>query len=351
MMIKFFGCATGVACALVLSSCGSDSSNGPGSDVSKTKISIDELNRTITSYENESYDFCVYDSVGNRFDWKRNMVTELDTFEIHYLFKGDTLVLFEEGDDGIVLVGGKANSLYGTWKDLKFCDYDSDVDEIDCANVSDFSNIYYQITFHKNFVETEVVYPSLLGDYTNSVWMSGFYYGLSAKSISFDPLNIFISDSLSAEMLQELGVEVKFQSKSKISFVFGEKNVSVEFADVTGDAHNFSYTANVLVDDKTCSLLFARTDEVSENLCSIENADYFDLEEYESSDSSFVYAYRYDRDNSDEFFECLNTAFGFAGETVDGGISLYKKQDQASIRDANWNRMERIARKLSGSVN
>lgn len=96
-MTKFFGCATGVACALVLSSCGSDSSNGPGSDVSKTKISIDELNRTITSYENESYDFCVYDSVGNRFDWKRNMVTELDTFEIHYLFKGDTLVLFEEG--------------------------------------------------------------------------------------------------------------------------------------------------------------------------------------------------------------------------------------------------------------
>lgn len=350
-MTKFFGCATGVACALVLSSCGSDSSNGPGSDVSKTKISIDELNRTITSYENESYDFCVYDSVGNRFDWKRNMVTELDTFEIHYLFMGDTLVLFEEGDEGIVLVGGKANSLYGTWKGLKYCNYDSDVDEIDCANVSDFSNIYYQITFHKNFVETEVVYPSLLGDYTNSVWMSGFYYGLSAKSISFDPLNIFISDSLSAEMLQELGIEVKFQSKSKISFVFGEKNVSVEFADVTGDAHNFSYTANVLVDDKTCSLLLASTNEVSENICSIENADYFDLKEYESSDSLFVYANRYARDNTDEFFECLNAAFGFAGETVDGDISLYKKQDRASILDANWNRMERIARKLSGSVN
>lgn len=151
-------------------------------------------------------------------------------------------------------------------------------------------------------------------------------------------------------MLQELGVEVKFQSKSKISFVFGEKNVSVEFADVTGDAHNFSYTANVLVDDKTCSLLFARTD-VSEKLCSAENADYLGLEKYESSDSSFVYAYRYYRNSSDEFFECLNAAFGFAGETVDGDISLYKKQDRASILDANWNRMERIARKLSGSVN
>lgn len=349
-MTKFFGCATGVACALVLSSCGSDSSNGPGSDVSKTKISIDELNRTITSYENESYDFCVYDSVGNRFDWKRNMVTELDTFEIHYLFKGDTLVLFEEGDEGIVLVGGKANSLYGTWKGLKYCNYDSDVDEIDCANVSDFSNIYYQITFHKNFVETEVVY-SLPDDYTNSAWMSCFYDGLNAKRISFNPRYVFVSDTVSAEMLQELGIEIKSQSKSKISFVFGEKNVSVEFADVTGDAHNFSYTAKVRVDDKTCSLLLASTNEVSENLCSIENADYFDLEEYESSDSSFVYANRYDRDNSDEFFECLNTAFGFAGETVDGGISLYKKQDRASIRDANWNRMERIARKLSGSVN
>lgn len=257
----------------------------------------------------------------------------------------------KRGDEGIVLVGGKANSLYGTWKGLKYCDYDSDVDEIDCANVSDFLNIYYQITFHKNFVETEVVYPSLFGDYTNSAWMSYFYDGLNAKRISFNPRYVFVSDTVSAEMLQELDIEIKSQSKSKISFVFGEKNVSVEFADVTGDAHNFSYTAKVRVDDKTCSLLLASTNEVSENLCSIENADYFDLEEYESSDSSFVYAYRYDRDNSDEFFECLNTAFGFAGETVDGGISLYKKQDQASIRDANWNRMERIARKLSGSVN
>lgn len=351
-MIKFFGCVAGFACALVLSSCGSDSSSGPGGSVWKTKISIDEANQTITSYVNYSYDFCVYDSVGNRFDWKKNVVTELDTSEIPYLFKGDTLVLFDE-EDGVVLVGGKANSLYGTWKVQESCVYSSADDEITCYDSGDrLYSSYRQITIHKDFVETEIVYSSLLGDYTNSIWMSNFYYGLNEKSILFDPRDVYIKlDTLSAETLQALGVEVKSQSKSKISFAFENRNVSVEFVDVTDNDYNdLSYTANVQVDDKTCSLLFARTD-VSENLCSTENADYLDLLEYESSDLSFTYAYRYYRDNSDEFFECLNTAFGFAGETVDGDISLYKKQDQASIRDANWNRMERIARKLSGSVN
>lgn len=352
MMTKFFGCAAGVACALVLSSCGSDSSSGPGRSILKTKISIDEANQTITSYANYSYDFCVYDSVGNRFDWKKNVVTELDTSEIPYLFKGDTLVLFDE-EDGVVLVGGKANSLYGTWKGVENCVYRSADDEITCYDSGDrLNSSYRQITIHKDFVETEVVYSSQLGDYTNSTWMSNFYYGLNEKSILFDPRSVYIKlDTLSAETLQALGVEVKSQSKSKISFAFENKNVSVEFVDVTDNDYNdLSYTANVQVDDKTCSLLFARTD-VSENLCSTENADYLDWLEYESSDSSFTYAYRYYRDNSDEFFECLNAAFGFVGETVDGGISLYKKQAQTLIRDANWNRMERIARKLSGSVN
>lgn len=261
-------------------------------------------------------------------------------------------MLFDE-EDGGVLVGGKANSLYGTWKVQESCVYSSADDEITCYDSGDrLYSSYRQITIHKDFVETEIVYSSLLGDYTNSIWMSNFYYGLNEKSFLFDPRDVYIKlNTLSAETLQALGVEVKSQSKSKISFAFENRNVSVEFVDVTDNDYNdLSYTANVQVDDKTCSLLFARTD-VSENLCSTENADYLDLLEYESSDLSFTYAYRYYRDNSDEFFECLNTAFGFAGETVDGGISLYKKQDQASIRDANWNRMERIARKLSGSVN
>ncbi len=341
----------GVACALALSSCGSDSSSGPGGSVLKTKISIDESNQTITSYANYSYDYCVYDSVGNRFDWKKNMTTELDTFEIPYIFKGDTLVLFDEGDDGSVLIGGKANTLYGTWKGMDNCIYRSSDDEIECDDSGNLYSSYRQITIHKDFVETEVVYNSSQpGDYTNSIWMSDFYYGLNEKSISFDPRDIYIKlDTLSAEMLQALGVDVKFKSKSKISFAFDSKNVSVEFVDVKDNDYNdLSYTANVQVDDKTCSLLFARTD-VSENLCSAENADYLDLEEYETSDSSFTYAYRYYRNNSDEFFECLNAAFGFAGESVDGGISLYKKQVQTSIREANWNRMERIVRELSSS--
>ncbi len=351
-MMKSFCCIAGVACMIILASCGSDSSSGPASDVSKTKISIDESSQTITSYVNYSYDFCVYDSVGNRFDWKRSLETDLDTFDIHYLFKGDTLVLFEETDYGSVFVGGKANSLYGTWKGLENCEYVARDDEIDCfdsENLYGLFSSYHQITIHKDFVESKVVY-SLPDDYTNSAWMTLFYTGLDEKSFSVEPRYVFVSDTVSAEKLKGLGIEVKSQSKSKISFVFDSKNVSVEFVDVKGNDYNdLSYTANVQVDDKTCSLLFARTD-VSENLCSVENADYLDLEGYATSDTSFTYAYRYYKDNSDEFFECLNAAFGFEAKVVDERYYeiLYKKQDRASIREANWKRMERIAGKLSG---
>ncbi len=352
-MTKFFGCMTGVACALVLSSCGSDSSSGTDSsngNVSKAKISIDESSQTITSYVNDSEDLCVYDSVENRFDWKKDVLMDVDTFDIHYLFKGDTLVLFDEDEDGLVLVGGKANSLYGTWKGLEACDYDSDEDEITCDEAENSYYYDYQVTFHKDFVEAEIVY-SLPDDYANSAWMSFLYYGLEAKNVSFNPRYVFVADSISADSLRELGVEVKSRSKSKISFAFDGKNVSVEFVDVTGEPLNLSYTANVQIDDKTCSLLFASTSDVSESLCSIENIDYFDLEEYETLDSSFIVADYYYRNNTDEFFDCLNEAFGFADESLDGGYDiLYKKQERTSGRDANWKRLERLAKKLSGSA-
>lgn len=352
-MTKFLGYAVGVACALVLSACGSDSSSGPESsngNVSKTKISIDESIQTITSYVNDSEDLCVYDSVENRFDWKKDVLMDVDTFDIHYLFKGDTLVLFESEDEGSVFVGGKANSLYGTWKGLETCDYDSDEDEITCDEADNFYDYDYLVTFHKDFVETEVIY-SLPDDYANSVWMSCLYYGLEAKNVSFNPRYVFVADSISADSLRELGVEVKSRSKSKISFAFDGKNVSVEFVDVTGEPLNLSYTANVQIDDKTCSLLFASTSDVSESLCSIENIDYFDLEEYETLDSSFIVADYYYRNNTDKFFDCLNAAFGFADESLDGGYDiLYKKQGRTSDSDANWKRLERLAKKLSGSA-
>ncbi len=352
-MTKFLGYAVGVACALVLSACGSDSSSGPESsngNVSKTKISIDESSQTITSYVNDSEDLCVYDSVENRFDWKKDVLMDVDTFDIHYLFKGDTLVLFESEDEGSVFVGGKANSLYGTWKGLETCDYDSDEDEITCDEADNFYDYDYLVTFHKDFVETEVIY-SLPDDYANSVWMSCLYYGLEAKNVSFNPRYVFVADSISADSLRELGVEVKSRSKSKISFAFDGKNVSVEFVDVTGEPLNLSYTANVQIDDKTCSLLFASTSDVSESLCSIENIDYFDLEEYETLDSSFIVADYYYRNNTDKFFDCLNAAFGFADESLDGGYDiLYKKQGRTSDSDANWKRLERLAKKLSGSA-
>ncbi len=352
-MTKFLGYAVGIACALVLSACGSDSSSGTDSsndNVSKAKISIDETNQTITSYVNDSEDLCVYDSVENRFDWKKDVLMDVDTFDIHYLFKGDTLVLFDEDEDGLVLVGGKANSLYGTWKGLEACDYDSDEDEITCDEAENSYYYDYQVTFHKDFVEAEIVY-SLPDDYANSAWMSFLYYGLEAKNVSFNPRYVFVVDSISADSLRELGVEVKSRSKSKISFAFDGKNVSVEFVDVTGEPLNLSYTANVQIDDKTCSLLFASTSDVSESLCSIENIDYFDLEEYETLDSSFIVADYYYRNNTDEFFDCLNEAFGFADESLDGGYDiLYKKQERTSGRDANWKRLERLAKKLSGSA-
>jgi len=161
-----------------------------------------------------------------------------------------------------------------------------------------------------------------------------------------------------AEGKNSLGVRLGTSEEPfDFSMVYGTVNlddlkiVSVEFVDVTGEPLNLSYTANVQIDDKTCSLLFASTSDVSESLCSIENIDYFDLEEYETLDSSFIVADYYCRNNTDKFFDCLNAAFGFADESLDGGYDiLYKKQGRTSDSDANWKRLERLAKKLSGSA-
>ncbi len=352
-MTKFFGCAAGVACALVLSSCGSDSSSGPGEDLPRMKISIDESNKTITMYDYVSFDFCVYDSIGNRFDWKKDALMHPYTLEQHYLFHGDTLVFFgEEGTS--VFVGGKANTIYGRWKGLYDCSYDVDEDEILCRDTdADVADGSHYLIFHKDYAEAEYIAPEVFNDYTNSVWMRLFYDGLRTQDFMFLPNYIFVdgSDSTAAEW-NELGIKVKSQSKSKISFVFGEKNVSIEFADVTGDFSDFSYTANVRVDDKTCSLQHA-SHRVTEELCSAENADYFDMDTFEDENMSLVYANGYYKNNDKEFEQCLESAFGFVAEVVKGNSEIFYKKlerDDVSIREANRKRLEKIYRAISGSV-
>lgn len=353
-MIKFFGCATGVACALVLSACGSDSSSGPGEDLPRMKISIDESNKMITSYDYISFDFCVYDSVGNRFDWKKDAVVLNYTLVQHYLFHGDTLVFFsEEGTS--VFVGGKANTIYGRWKGLYNCSYDVDEDEIQCRDTdADLEEGSHYLIFHKDYAEAEYIAPEVFNDYTNSVWMRLFYEGLRTQDFMFLPNYIFVdgSDSTAAEW-NELGIKVKSQSKSKISFVFDEKNVSVEFADVTGDFSDFSYTANVRVDDRTCSLQHA-SHRVTEELCSAENADYFDMDTFEDENMSLVYANGYYKNNDKEFEQCLESAFGFVAEGVKVNSEIYYKKlkrEDLTIRKANRKRLEKIFRIFSGSEN
>lgn len=353
-MTKFFGCMAGVACALALFACGSDSSSGPGGDLPRMKISIDESNKMIISYDYISFDFCAYDSVGNRFDWKKDAVVLNYTLVQHYLFHGDTLVFFsEEGTS--VFVGGKANTIYGRWKGLYNCSYDVDEDEIQCRDTdADLEEGSHYLIFHKDYAEAEYIAPEVFNDYTNSVWMRLFYDGLRKQSFTFLPNYIFVdgSDSTESEW-NEPGIEVKSRSKSKISFAFGEKNVSIEFADVNGDFYDFSYTANVRVDDKTCSLQYASL-RVTENLCSAEYADYFDMDVFEDEDLSIVYANGYYKNNEKEFVQCLESAFGFVAEVVKGNSEiLYKKleRDDVSIRKANRKRLEKIFRIFSGSVN
>ena len=109
---------------LLFAACGDDSSSSPATN--GQKFILDEGNQKFGLV----YDGCYISANTTR--WEENV----DTVWFRYKFVGDTLVYIRDRntrDEGEIMVGGHAGSIFGTWKSVKEpCDYEDG--EIDCRD-------------------------------------------------------------------------------------------------------------------------------------------------------------------------------------------------------------------------
>ena len=106
-MTKTIKYAIPLAGMLLFAACGDDSSSSPVA--SRQKFILDEENQKFALV----YDGCYVSANTTR--WDENV----DTVWFRYKFIGDTLVYIKDRytrDEGEIMVGGRAGSLFGTWK-------------------------------------------------------------------------------------------------------------------------------------------------------------------------------------------------------------------------------------------
>ena len=144
----------------MFSACGSSSSSSDSSDANKQTVaaSVDEAAQTISIFRNFDENFCVR-SENNTYTWKSIKLYN-DTLVWGYKFVNDTLVIIKNPGSyyeyGMVLTGGSAGKLYGTWTMSFVCEYDDN--EIDCDEESSSRDYIIQYKFGKSSVTEKRVY-------------------------------------------------------------------------------------------------------------------------------------------------------------------------------------------------
>jgi len=244
-----------------------------------------------------------------------------DTLFWGYKFVGDTLVIVQNPGSsyeyGIVLTGGIAGKLYGTWTMNAWCDYDDN--EISCDS-SYTSRYVYEYKFGKNSITakrtrvTEEVEDDEenYDDYMNSSFMKNFFYSLY-NEYQFD-LYVWSLRWEDSSAVQSYSAVYPVTSKSKTSMTFtaDDKNVTVKVNEFKYDyeAEEFSTKVSVSTGSNTCSLEYELVEEITSSYCKTENAEYFYVDEEEDAYGNvFYYALEFEKDNVDEFNECLNEMF------------------------------------------
>lgn len=337
-----------------LAACGSDSSSSSEGTLTRresAKISVDEANRTITIFSRETQDICYYDESSESYKWQEDGYVEADTSFYSYLFRGDSLILLyaedaeEDYSFGTVLVGGKANSLYGTWSLSNSCDYISFTDEILCDDSDDFGYAT-RITIGKGtitFVETGEVFD----DYMNSEWMYAFYKGLSNGAFYIEPTHLHSEDSLGVMWyLQNTGIQVQSQTKNRVDFTWNDTvAVSVQIRLEEDSNERLIYTAEVQANGTNCPLSVDWMYEVGKSQCTMENAEYFVTRDEDiSEDSTVIRVRRAEKHNMDEFSACLENLFG--KEAPNGDSAIFYKKAAAEKVSARKERAEKLLERI-----
>lgn len=308
----------------MFSACGSSSSSASDSNDTETLSAvIDEEAQTISLLRNLSSDFCVR-SENNTYTWKEVQMYD-DTLVWGYKFANDTLIVIENPGSsyeyGMVLTGGTAGKLYGTWTQSNYCEYEDN--EIDCDDEPRTTSYTYQYKFTKSsvtgkkiiLVEDEEIEEEeyvRFDDYMNSSFMKDFFYSLYMEE-EFD-LSIWslgYEDS-TAVMSYSLLYPVSSKSKNKMTFTVNDNKVTVSMDEFNydEDSEEVSLKLSVVSGSQTCALEYASVYEMSSKYCKAENAAYFDIDETDDAYGyEFSYVDEYEKNTEDEFNDCLNMMF------------------------------------------
>lgn len=313
-----------LACAFTFTACGSDSSSGSVSEpMDSIRISVDEASQTLTLY-GEDKGACLYDGE-SAYSWNDSYRTMAGQENHPYFFIGDTLAIMntDDPDDyGLLFVGGKKGTLYGTWTLLNNCDFEDG--SIDCSDDDYDETVGYEIqyTFTKNSLSTR--FALLFDDYMNSNWMNEFYSGFLTKYFYMSRAGFFFADSAGvAAAIQSAGIEIQSQTKTGVTFTFNDKSSTLQLSIQKITYNEMFYSVTVQSESGLCALTVETTNDVTESLCSAENADYLEWYEIDNGDSTDYVVEEYYRDNRNEFNDCLENMF--FSNTSTGNISLFKK--------------------------
>ena len=320
-MKKNFGGALVTMGMAMLSACGSNSNSASENDSETLSAVIDEEAQTISLLRNLSRDYCVR-SENNTYIWKKVQMYD-DTLVCGYKFANDTLIVINNPgssyETGMVLTGGTAGKLYGTWTS-SHCVYKEG--EIDCNSDLNMASYIYQYTFTKSSVSGKIIFFKdvdaeekegvRFDDYMNSSFMNRFFYSLYMED-DFD-LSVWSlgNEDSSAVMSYSVYYPVSSKSKNKMTFTVNDNKVTVSMDEFNydEDSEEVSLKLSVVSGTQTCALEYASVYEMSSKYCKAENAAYFDIDETDDAYGyEFSYVDEYEKNTEDEFNDCLNRMF------------------------------------------
>lgn len=269
---------------LMFAACGDDSSSSPTRN--RAKYILDEDNQKFALI----HDGCYVSANTTRWD------EDVDTVWFRYKFIGDTLVYIMDRynrDEGDIMLGGHAGSIFGTWKSLKEpCDYKDG--EIDCRD-DEYAEEYYNIAIYTLEVSR------------NSIELS------SEMEESYCPAEDFkyeIEDFFYVVLEEEEFSGVAVIDCGSVEFEVNGKSVTATISESIGRDNVFTRVDTYTSGKKTCQYVFKKVPwllQMPESLC---NAD--DMSEYMSKfarkgSSGYV---EYEVDNGEELNSCLSDMFG-----------------------------------------
>lgn len=325
-----------------LNACGDDSSSNGYSYAESCRLVVDEVNSTITLYEDNGYDLCIHEN--GMFAWKKNVhvIRERDIVSYRYFFVQDTLVLMLNGESednvGLVFTGGKRGSIYGAWF-IRNCVYHDN--QIECSDFSLYEDdVVYEFSMNSLTVKSnlENVYDRISSRFLmNSDYMYNLIKCLGSSNSCYMYIpDIFDEDEESVEnIIQKMNVQKLSWERKNASFILNGQifDVKVNDAhyDISGGDVSETISVTVSSNGKTCDNVSFVTSDIKP-YCSVENEKYLVLNTIEGVNVDTIeYVSKYKKNNIDEFETCLRSLVDNSANQTYASY-LTKKSNDAEIR-------------------